>query len=1029
MTITETRAKVTEESVKKLEQQLQNYMTETNQKLETNETKMDVLGHKMDVMMEKLFINKDGLLGSAPVEIHDFGSGRARGKDLHENSGGKFHMNRNKVDCPYFEEGDPRSWLRKCESYFHYNGILDPQHKLETAVLHLNGRAESCYFSYQLSRGVVIWADFVEEICKRFNNSDNSNLNLLGKFKRIEQIGTVNEYLEKFEDLKAWVLIKHPTIPEEFFLGFFIESLKEETRHTVKMLDPYSLSQAVEKARHKEELLDSMNREGKLGGSRPGNQYNTNFSTGGVKNSGIGQKEGNYNSSTPGNKLFEARKARGECYKCGERYFPGHVCKNRQINTLSGTTEQEEVVEGSNLEEIKELEEPYEEVIDEAISLNALSGTVTSNTIKLKGMYGKQGLIILADNGSTHSFVASDNAKQLGCVIREAAPMRVTAANGSHLMSYHYCPLFKWKVHGVEFDYKLRLLDIGGCDIVLGGDWMRKHNPILFDFIGYRLQVSVNGKRVDLKGYTEEGSLQAMSALGVKQLLKKGQVLWAHLFTLTAKEERVTEAISEEIKSVLEEFARVFAEPKALPPRRKQDHFIPLKPEAVPVSIRPYRYNYFSKNEIEKQVNEMLSSGTIQPSHSPFSSPVLLVKKKDGSWRFCINYRELNKMTIKDKFPIPLVDDLMDELHGACIYSKIDLRAGYHQIRMGEADIYKTALRTHLGHYEFKVMPFGLTNAPATFQSLMNHIFKPFLRKFVLVFFDDILVYSSSLEVHALHLRKVLEVLCKEKLYAKLSKFSFGQDKVEYLGHIISGRGVATDPSKIEAMINWPIPKSVKALRGFLGLTGYYRRFVKSYGVISRPLTNLLKKNSFQWSTEAEEAFQQLKQAMSTVPVLALADFNKPFIIETDACATGMGAVLMQGGRPIAYFSKALALKHRGLSTYEKEYLAVLSSIEKWRHYLQGGHFIVKTDHQSLKYLLEQKVNTALQQKGLTKLLGLDYEVQYKKGEENKVADAFSRRQEEDSTLLAISIAQATWLQEVSQSYENDPIALQIVSD
>lgn len=205
----------------------------------------------------------------------------------------------------------------------------------------------------------------------------------------------------------------------------------------------------------------------------------------------------------------------GECYRCGEKYFPGHQCKDKQLNILHGTTDQEAIEESQRIEEIEEVENMQEEIIDEAISLNALLGTMTSNTIKLKGMYGKQKLIILADSGSTHSFMASSCAKQLGCVIKKDAPMRVTAANGRHLMSYHFCFSFKWKIHGIEFEHKLRLLDVGGCDMVLGVDWIRKHNPVSFDFIGYRLQVSVNGKRVELKGYFEEGQLQAMTASGV----------------------------------------------------------------------------------------------------------------------------------------------------------------------------------------------------------------------------------------------------------------------------------------------------------------------------------------------------------------------------------------------------------------------------------------------------------------------------------------------------------------------------------
>jgi hypothetical protein len=381
------------------------------------------------------------------------------------------------------------------------------------------------------------------------------------------------------------------------------------------------------------------------------------------------------------------------------------------------------------------------------------------------------------------------------------------------------------------------------------------------------------------------------------------------------------------LEALLLSFGGLFTDPVGLPPKRAHDHRIILKPDAQLIAVRPYRYPVAHKDELERQCASMMEQGIVRRSDSPFSSPVLLVKKPDGSWRFCVDYRALNALTVKDAFPIPVVDELLDELHGAKFFIKLDLRSGYHQVRMRPEDVHKTAFRTHDGLYEFLVMAFGLCNAPATFQALMNDILRPFLRRFVLVFFDDILIYSMTWADHLRHLRAVLDELRRHQLFIKRNKCFFATSSVAYLDHVISAVGVAMDPAKVHAIHDWSAPRSDWVVRGFLGLAGYYRKFVHNYGAIAAPLTALLKKEGSSWDDAIAAAFTALKATVTSAPVLAMLDFAKLFTVQCDVSTLSFGAILVQEGHPVAFFSRPVAPRHRSLVAYERELIGLVQAI------------------------------------------------------------------------------------------------------
>jgi hypothetical protein len=356
---------------------------------------------------------------------------------------------------------------------------------------------------------------------------------------------------------------------------------------------------------------------------------------------------------------------------------------------------------------------------------------------------------------------------------------------------------------------------------------------------------------------------------------------------------------------VVREFLDVFPDDlPGMPPERAIEFKIELQPGTAPISKAPYKMSREELAELKIHLKDLLDKGFIHSSSSPWGCPALFVSKKDKSLHLCVDYRPLNAVTIKNKYPLPRIDILFDQIVGAQVFSKIDLHSGYHQIKIRDEDIPKMTFSTRYELYEYLVISFGLTNAPAHFMYLMNSVFMPELDKFVVVFIDDILVYLKSTEDHEEHLQVVLQRLRDRQLYAKFSKCEFWINEVTFLGHVISSEGIAVDSSKVRDILDWEPPKSVHQVRSFLGLTGYYRTFISNFSKISKPITKLLKKGTkYVWTTECDEAFQTLKKLLTTSPVLAHPDIAKPFDVYCYASGTGLGCVLMQEGRVISYSS------------------------------------------------------------------------------------------------------------------------------
>ena len=652
----------------------------------------------------------------------------------------------------------------------------------------------------------------------------------------------------------------------------------------------------------------------------------------------------------------------------------------------------------------------------------------------------------MIDSGATGNFINATFAKTNNLEItKKTLPCQISLADDSELEKLINQETELTMRAGEHFE--TLTLDLGPFPkhpVILGMPWLRKHNPDIdwkhgtLAFVpqqcektckvekACKVQIhpeSQNPSNPDLEVYNlnvnlviqnvnDSATIENTLNLGGRNGLSKTKEVpsenrASHARTLNSSSKTAVET-SEDLDEVdvnddlippeYLDLKKVFSKREAdlLPQQRPYDCPIELKDEnSTPPFSKIYNLTEPEIKILEKYINDNKEKGFIRDSKSPAAAAIFFRDKKDGGKRPCVDYRGLNEMTKKNRYPIPLIDDLLDRLNGAKYFTKIDLRGAYNLVRIREGDEWKTAFRCRFGHFEYLVMPFGLTNAPAVFQNMMNDIFKDYQDDFVVIYLDDILVFSINLETHINHVRKILKRLLDWKLYAKLEKCFFHQTKIEFLGYIIGKDGIQMDPAKTSSVTDWPTPKNPKEIQAFIGFANFYRRFIESFSKKSKPLIDLTRKNiEFKWTPEAEAAFQTLKDALTANPILVHADPQQPFTLHTDASDYALGAVLSQNEHPVAYYSRKLTDSEINYAVHDKELLAIVAAFKHWRHYLAGSQHVITVycDHKNLTFFAAKRILKQRHARWAELLSEYAFELQYLPGNKNTAADALSRR-------------------------------------
>lgn len=947
-----------------------------------------------------------------------------------------------RVNIPEFD-GDTLNpegfidWLVAVEEVFDFKEIPENK-KVSLIATRLRGRASAWWQQLKLTRErvgkprVTTWRKMKR--CMRANFIPHNYQRLM--YQRLQNLKqgakSVEDYTTEFYQLIARNDIQET---DEQLVSRYIGGLRVQIMESVNMFDPVTLSDAYQRAL----AFEKQNR--RVGGS------SSSAITGGSSGSGnvtsrFVPNQARQGSSNTGPVSKGVGSSSLKCFNCGE---PGHrqsECKKAGKRHLFAdpdgnmyTWEVDDVVdEGYEEPPVFDDDAEYEEEVvngDVGVALVVRRSCLTPKVVGDDWLRHNIFQSTCTISGKVCTFVVDPGS--CDNLLSEEAVQKLALKTENRSKPYK----LQWLKKGGEVTVSKRVLvtfsvgttykdnvwcdvvPMDACHLLLGRPWEYdrntnhngRTNTYSFLFDGVKITLMPNKPKELASKPT--GTLLTLSQFE-DELEQGGEV-----FVLIGKEVAGDSEIPEAMIPLLKEYSDVFPDelPDGLPPLRDIQHHIDLEPGSQLPNRPHYRMSPVEHEELRRQVEELVSKGHVRESMSPCAVPALLTPKKDGTWRMCVDSRAINKITVRYRFPIPRLDDLLDQISGATIFTKLDLKSGYYQIRLRPGDEWKTAFKTREGLYEWLVMPFGLSNAPSTFMRVMNQLLRPFIGKFVVVYFDDILIYSSSFNEHIIHVKQVLTLLRKDSFYAASKKCVFMTPKVLFLGYVVSGEGIQVDESKVAAVQEWPTPTTITEVRSFHGLASFYRRFIPQFSSIMAPLTDCMKGKSFVWTEEAESAFQLIKEKLTTAPILVLPNFSQVFELHTDASKVAIGGVLSQGGRPVAYFSEKLAEAKTRYTTYDLEFYAVVQAIKHWRHYLFHKEFVLFTDHDSLRHIRTQDKVSHKHGRWLAFLEKFTFVVKHKTGVSNRVADALSRR----SNLLVSMRVDVPGLDAIREQLATDP--------